>query len=81
MRQLNLNSICLHLIHPIKLHILLSKLYLTNSSISAILFTAISEASHVQEQTLKIADKALRVSDIFCGIHEILLLFNKIKKK
>ena len=30
-----------------------------------------------------IADKALRtcVSYIFCGIHEILLLFNKIKKK
>ena len=56
-------------------------MYLTNSSTSAILFTAISEASHLQEQTLNIADKALCVSDIFCVIYEILLLFNKIKKK
>ena len=66
--------------HSIKLHIFLSKLYLTNSSILAILFTAISEASHLHEQTLNIADKALCVSSIFCGIHEILLLFNNIKK-
>ena len=58
----------------------LSKLYLTNSSISAILFTATSEASQLHEQALNIADKALCVSDIFCGIHEILLLFNKMKQ-
>ena len=57
--------------HPIKLHIFLSKLYLTNSSISAILahhcYSHISEASHLHEQTLN--DKAVCVSDIFCGIH------------
>ena len=47
----------------------------------AILFTAISEASHLHGQTLNIADKALCASNIFCGIHEILLLFNKIKFK
>ena len=72
-----------HLItlHPIKLHIFLSKLYLTNAIILAILFAAISGASHLHGQTLNIADKALCASNIFCGIHEILLLFNKIKFK
>ena len=41
-------------------------------------YSHISEANHLHEQTLNIAEKALSVSDIFCGIHEILLLINKI---
>ena len=41
-------------------------------------YSQISEANHLHEQTLNIAEKALFVSDIFCGFHEILLLFNKI---
>ena len=54
--------------HPIKLHIFLSKLYLTNSSISAVFFTANSEVSHFHKQTLNIAYKALCVSNIFDSV-------------
>ena len=68
--------------HPIKLHKFLSKLYLTNSSISGILFIAIhmfQKPVSYMKKTLNVADEALCVSDIFCGIHEILLLFNNKK--
>ena len=63
--------------HPIK-----KTSYIFDKTISAILITAIHifQMPTNNEQTLNIADKALCVSDIFCGIHEILLLFNKITK-
>ena len=71
--------------HPIKLHIFLSKLHVFNKFLNfgctLHCYSHVSEASHSHEQTLNIADKARCVPDIFCGIHEILLLFNKIKKK
>ena len=35
----------------------------------------------MNRNTASTAEKALCVPDIFCGIHEILLLLNKIKKK
>ena len=44
-------------------------------------YSHISETNHLHGQTVNIADKALCVSDTFRGIHETLLLFNKIKKK
>ena len=61
--------------HPIKLHIFLLKLYLTNSSISDILITAI----HIFQKpvTLNIADKALCVSVAFMKYCSYLI---KLKK-
>ena len=43
-------------------------------------YSHISEANHLHEKTVNIAEKALCVFDIFCGIHEIRYLI-KLKKK
>ena len=36
--------------------------------------------AYFRSQSLRITEKAVCVSDILCGIHEILLLRNKINK-
>ena len=67
--------------HLIMLYIFLSKMIkqiLHKLGYTHHCYLHISEANHLHEQTLNIAEKALSVSDIFCGIHEILLLINKI---
>ena len=67
--------------HHIKRHIFLSKLYkqiLHKLGYTNHCYSNVSEANHLHEQTLNIAEKALSVYNIFCGIQELLLLFNKI---
>ena len=66
--------------HPIKLHIFLSKTVFNeffNFGYTHHCYSHISEANNLHGQTLNITNKVLCVSDIFRGIHEILLLFLK----